>query len=483
MGYTNVTKPIIVSVTKAATFSTDNYLRRMAVVSAGDSTLAVGQYKEVTNASYGEILTKGTELEKKIVSFFSAAGNKSIVVIEVGNGTREAQCLAIKSFLDSEELRVFNILVPDEWYQVKMPPKIYQALIAEQVFKPNDTKQNIPLVLDGIGRNEIQYNHNSNDLEIDELNLTYTLKNGKTELDADVEVTLTTTIDGADEELGKITFCATASDVKSQINFAKTIAGEVITDFPKLLLEWNDISKENIFFLNMPKLEDPAASDNFPYFKGLSALMLVANNCESETFDTAALVCGKTANSIFDISSSTPATALNYKQVDGVNPYEYNSAMKTSLIDTPATFVSNMAGNNVILNGLCADGKAWDYYYYWWLTEYRVHSKVTTLLLNGANNPVSAIKFNQDGIDTISSNIVAVLKEAQEQGVITNFAKSYDQATGTFTDSGSIVAPTYYEYIRDYPDEYAKEVLGGISCYIQIGKFVRQVQWNVSLGA
>lgn len=486
MSYTDVTKPVIVNVSLSASFSVENWLRRMAIISAGETNLAVGEYKLVDSSTYGNFVKKDTEAEKNCASFFAYAGNKAVVLLEAGSASLETQCNAIKSFLISEDCKVFNILVPSSFFYVKAADKTFIVSMASQTLVPTEEAQTANIVFsENIDVSKVTISG----VDATKLNvvlsqnaISYNLLSGQT-LDAAVEATLTYTIDGAATELGKITFNEAGGAATSSISFNKTIAGKTDNSFVKLAAEWSDISKENIFLLPYPQNEDPAASSNWQNFKGLASILPVANNCQTSVFETAAMVLGKTANSIFDISETNPASPLNYKVLSGSTPQEYNSAMKQNLIQAPITFVSSLAGQNVILSGLCADGKPWEWYYYWYLTEFRVYEKITTLLLNGANNPVSAVKFNQDGIDTIHSNIVAVLDECKDLGVITDFAQSYDSATGALSGSGEIVVPDYYEYIAAYPQDYANEVLKGISCYIQIGKFIRQVQWNVTLGS
>lgn len=394
MGYADVLHPMVVNVSKTTSFSVENHLRRMCIVSAGDSKLTIGGFEIVDSTTYTTRVNQNTEAEKKLRTFFSYAGNKPVVLLEVGNTTLEASVNALKGFLDSEKLKTFNVLVPDSWYNVKQPDKVHSATMAE-----------------------------------------------------------TMTVTGTDD-----------------------------SSFVKLLTEYDNIDKENLFFLTVPKTEDPNASKNFEYFKGLKSIHLVSDNTDKDTINSAAVVVGITASNIFDISSSTPASSLNYKQVKSYTPIARSAALKKQLIQNSVTLIDSLASNTVLLNGRQMDGQPWEYYYYWYLTKLEVHSKITLLLLNGSNNPVSAINFDQDGIDTIHANIVSKLEELRNLGVITNFAQSYDNSTGEFTGLGDIVCPNYYEFIVSNPDDYANEILTGISCYIQIGKFIRQVEWNVTLG-
>lgn len=481
MGYADVLHPMIVSVRKSATFSVDNYLRRMLIVSAGGTKLAVGEYKQIDSTTYGEYVTTNSEVEKQCITFFSYAGSKNCVLLEVGTEL-ESGVNTLKGFLTGEELKVFNTLVPSSWYYVKQPDITYTATMMPAVaLKPTADFQVLPLIFGNITEITIEV-PSTLDIDYTDINnIKYKLKNG-TALTATAEAPLKFTVEGT---LYKYTlkFNKEGGNETCYIDFNKTVNGKTDESFLKLLTEYDSIDKENLFFVMLPQLVDPSADTNYEKFKGMKSLHLVSDNSTKTTIDSAAAVVGITASNIFDISTATPASSLNYKQVKSYSPMTRSRSYKNTLIQSAITLIDELAGNSVLLNGRQLDGQPWDYYYYWYLTKFRVDEKITTLLLNGSNNPVAAVGFDQNGIDTIHANIVSTLSELQGLGVITTFAQSYDSGTGEFTGEGDIVCPNYYEYIASNPDDYANEILTGVSCYIQIGKFIRQVQWNVTLGA
>lgn len=481
MGYADVLHPMVVNVSKTASFSIENHLRRMCIVSQGESKLDVGSFKIVDSTTYTTSVNPNTEAEKMLRTFFSYAGNKPVVLLEVGKTTLEASVNKLKGFLDSEELKTFNVLVPDGWYNVVQPDKVYSAIMAETTLKPTSTAQNLNITLTNIEAGQIK-TEGLPDVELDLTKMTYKLKTN-TVLSGTATVTLKYTIGETEEIIGQLKFNKTDGTEKCFLNFTKTVSPTPDTSFVKLLTKYDNIDKENLFFMTLPKTADPNADKNFTYFKGLKSIHLVSDNTDKDTINSAAAVVGITASNIFDISSSTPASSLNYKQVKSYTPIVRSATLKNQLIQSSVTLIDSLASNTVLLNGRQMDGQPWEYYYYWYLTKLEVHSKITLLLLNGSNNPVAAIGFDQDGIDTIHANIVSKLKELQDLGVITSFAQSYDGGTGEFTGLGDIVCPNYYEFIVSNPDDYANEKLTGISCYIQIGKFIRQVEWNVTLGA
>mgnify|MGYP004525355467 CR=1 FL=1 len=481
MGYSDVLHPMIVNVSRTASFAIENHLRRMCIVSQGGTTLVPGEFKEITSTSYSEIVKPGgLEVEKQLRTFFSYAGNKTAVVIEVGEGSLEASINTLKGFLDSEELRVFNILVPTNWFDVKRPD-ILHTVKMNQCLTPKQDPQKLNLELYNVKPKDLKLISQPTSIDVDLINMTYKLKPGST-IDDEIQVELQVSVGDKEFKIGPLKFNPVNGASYTTLGFSTTTPGEVELHFINLLTEYDTIDKENLFFLELPQTEDPQTSANFLHFKGLKSIQLVSNNTEKDTVDSAAVVMGITASTIFDISNSNPASPLNYKVVKSYQPMKRSKDYKNSLIQNAVTLIDTLAGQNVVLNGRQLDGQPWEYYYYWYLTKLEVHSKITTLLLNGANNPTSAVNFDQNGIDTIHANIVSKLTELQSMGVISNFSQSYDQGTGQFDGLNDIVCPNYYEFIVDHPEDYKNEILSGLSCYIQIGKFIRQVQWNVTLG-
>ena len=486
--YTDVTQPVIVNVTKISNFSSDTHLRRMALVSEGNSKVTVGGYQSITSSNMSQYINAGTETELQATSFFSNAGNtKELILVEVGGGTLETKVGFLKNFIEAEEIKCFNYILPKSFYNVSLTQVSVIANMSESTITASDTDK-VLTELQLIGFDSEKYPITvaySTDGQVvyDVYTGTYKLAEGANKDNFPVSATLTDKTKNA--QIGVIKFNHAdqtgAAEATTAINYTSSYSTQDLS-FVKLAQLYNDIMKEVLFFLPSPKTEDPSLSTSDRYYNDLKSVMTVKNNTQLEdTQEVTSAIVGITASNLFDIKLTMPGSSLNYKKV-GITPYNYTKSMKQTLINTPYTFVDTLAGGNVVLNARMRDGKPWEFYYFWYLTNFNVTNKISSLILNGQNNPVSAVRFNQNGIDTIHSNIVAVLNNMVALGVLTTFAQGYDQSTGEFTKEGDIVVPNYYEFIKENPKDYENEILSGISCYLQIGKFVRQVQWNVTLG-
>lgn len=192
-------------------------------------------------------------------------------------------------------------------------------------------------------------------------------------------------------------------------------------------------------------------------------------------------IAGKFASYLFDLGPNNPASPLNFKQLNGFPFNSLESQFKKALIDNNFSFLDELAGVTTLLNGRCGDGKAIDYWYQWDLTQYYVEQALISIILNGVNNPPYAIRYDQNGIDTLQASIEATLTKMVNWNILTQFAGGVDTATGALVNSGHISSIGFYDYIAQNPEDYQNEVYQGFSAYLLIGKYIRQVVFAVTL--
>ncbi len=196
----------------------------------------------------------------------------------------------------------------------------------------------------------------------------------------------------------------------------------------------------------------------------------------------AGAICGIFASSRFDISGDNPASSLNYKTLAGFRFNEVSSSDKSKIINNSDNFVDMVADVPTILNGRMRDSYPLDYWYQWDLTAFYLDRDIKNLLLNGVNNPKYAVRYNQNGIDTLKARVMATLDNCITLGLITDYSQALNQTTGEIEGTGLILATNFAEYVRVNPENYQNEIYGGISFYLRIGRYIRQVVLNVTLG-
>lgn len=126
MTFADVTRPVVINVTKMSVAQVDEYIRRPAVISTGETLLNIGEYKIVDAGTYIDIFRDKdnyttTNLYKRIAGFFSYAENKELLVFEVGefdaaDNNTASQVQTLRSFIANKYKRCYAYLVPDAWY-------------------------------------------------------------------------------------------------------------------------------------------------------------------------------------------------------------------------------------------------------------------------------------------------------------------------------------------------------------------------------
>lgn len=510
-GLTDITTPVIVNVKtiNSLKFSIDNHFRRMALVSAGETKaekqMRAGDYVVLSQSNYIDYLVQGSRTLAHAKSFFQYAGNKELLLIEVGSesevNTISAQCDCLKNFLIQEYVKCFNVIVPDSWFNPQDKQIVHSFQISSQADKvdistlqagqaDNDITIDFLSDFDEVqatieyaeaetdeNKKALQYIKETKKLSLPELkelpDNPATLKLVGTNQSNTATATITITLEKqAVQDAKAVQEVGTYTEIK-----AKDLG------FSKLAQEYNTWDKSNLFFVSAPYPETTSVIEAENYYKGYKSVHIVIDSQTNKQASLVGQIVGKTASSYFDISTDTPASPLNFKSLAGTIVPLMSQPEKQQMIQNSVTFADSVAGQTVIMNGRQMDTKTWEYYYFFYLVEFAIKSKIQLLILNGVNNPTSAVNYNQDGIDTIKANILAVLNEYKDYGVIQQFAQGYDENTATFSGTQNIVSPDFYTYIAENPDDYQNEIIGGFSCYLQIGKFVRQVIFNVTLTA
>lgn len=508
---TDITTPVKVNVTTATSFSIENYLRKNVLVSAGetkDSKLSIGACVVLTDSNYEEYLVEGSRSLIHARSFFSYAGNKSLILLEVGGeNTISEQCAVLKSFINLEEEKAFGFIVPSTWFApkdsaltevfgIQAPQQAYSIknLVPQEtaISEPNTEGKILEVKIDftsDFDRVEarIEYDESETnkdlvfDVESKKLTLpkdkvlptnsaTLTLKGLKDSPTAESSIQITLkVVDLSDEDTNPVMNSTTI-----QTPVAKDLG------FQRLATEFSKEADAVPFHVESPYPETTDVLEAEGYYKNLKSVHIVSNSIENTNLSLVGVVVGKEASSYFDLSSDNPSSPLNFKAISGVTPKTIPLPSKKQLIQNGITFADETAGQVVIMNGRQMDGKPWEYYYNYYHIEFEIKKKLSLLILNGVNNPVSALKYDQDGIDTIKANILSVLESEVALGTLTAYGKSWDSNTNSFVGQSEITSPEFYSYIAANPENYANEIIGGFKMYLQIGKFVKQIEIDVT---
>lgn len=481
--YVNVSRPVNIEATQQVVASIDDYTRRVCFVSNGETSLNVGEYKEVNNSTYKDVATANSELYYKLTSFFSHAGGKSCYIFESGlTATALATKVdALSSFISGEKLKCYLYVLPSAWYEVKIESVTATANMGATTIKASatGTPEKITIALKNFSRAYrpigVAYDK-MGIVSFDPYALTITRHEAALDSDFPVTITLTDTI--ASSEIGKLVVNGNTGTTASTISYSKA-ANVANVALQQLLSSLSADDSSTRFIIGTDAQVSPTADASLIYYQGLSALQILKENLKVSSNRLDGSYAGIFASSKFDFSSSNMARSLNYQKVN-FEPSDYSASEKGTLLNAPVTFASALANTNVILGSRQMDGTTFEVYYQLELVKYGLNNMLTQLIINGQNNANSQLRFNQNGFDTIRANMVSKLNELAAMGVIDEFGQGYDVSTNALQGTGDVTIPTYASYLETNYADYQNEILTGVYFYVRIGRFIKQINFNVN---
>ena len=517
----NVTTPVIINATTTLLIQSDFFLRRVCFVSFGDSTLNVGSTETVDKTSYTDILANTkSELAYRLEQFFAYASNKECFILECGvqavtpladtfqalkdfavSKTETGLTIWYKDVLSKNEATYITKDKLDAWLgeensTVKFVKTEYTRWLKEGEAEHPDKEDNLENLKAYLEVCTTEWQNIYADY-LNETNDEFKKLLTKDSLVLAIQANPATygqypddyaqyLIDNGDESKD---YSEKISMIKKQIDEGTT--RYYIYALPKKLYYYEGTGKLcqsysstdsfTYFAIEVDNDEALDTSSNFKQFSGIKSVIPIYNN-GSTGYSFVGAFLGRFASSILDITESNPASPINYKTVSGFNFNLLTKKKEKELINNSVSFASDLVSNTVILNGRTADSRPFDYWYQWDIIAFNLQESIISLLLQGVNNPSQVIEYNQNGIDTLNATIKSCLNKMIDYGCLTEFAASYNSATQELTGEGYIAAISYPTYVAANPDKYAMEIYDGFSFYLRIGKYIRQVILNTTLG-
>lgn len=517
----DVTNPVIINATTAITRESPTHLRRVLLVSLGWTTMQEGEYREVFKYDFRNYIKPYTEITKKCDAFFSQADNKGLTILELGKqvGTpleanyntllqycetfsqfsinsfyeycytvkwvnkqaEETQDILIAFYNQYQPASPFDRDVYQEWCTINQKdnslvetlkeyfdivlPKNWENAYYDYLAQNNTNFQAI-LTFENLK----EYIVNPEETFFVESNYEIYLEEHGTK---DKDYT---------EKIEGLNTFITNNEFPCYIFLLPDGMGEDTTLGTTLFAKYSQLQNITYFFINYSgtTLNDYKISNVFMQVKNQKAAALFVNNTVGS--DLAALTAGLFASYKFDLSDTNPASPFNYKTIKGIAKQPLTLPVRKQMIQDSVNYIDDVATQLVLMNGRYGDTYPIDYRYQWDLTSFQVAASLKQLILNGVNNPIYVIKYNQDGIDILKSRVKSVLNQMISQGCVTEYAERIESATGELVNIGEVSCIDFRSYIASNPEDYENEVYGGISFYLRIGKYIRQVIMNVTLG-
>jgi hypothetical protein len=127
----------------------------------------------------------------------------------------------------------------------------------------------------------------------------------------------------------------------------------------------------------------------------------------------------------FRPSNTNRVAPMCFKYLYGVTmyPQQNNGPLLKSFKAANTNYVTNGAEGgiafNMIYQGVTLDGH--DYFNWWWCIDWvqiNVNLDLSNAIINGSNNPLSPLYYNQDGITQLETTLVGTMQDALAFGMI-----------------------------------------------------------------
>jgi hypothetical protein len=175
----------------------------------------------------------------------------------------------------------------------------------------------------------------------------------------------------------------------------------------------------------------------------------------------------------------TRIAPMCFKYVYGVTPYplQNNGPLLISMKNNFVNYIQTGAEGGInftnVYQGVTADG--FDYFNWWWTIDWvqlNINQSLSNAVINGANNPLAPLYYNQYGITYLETILAGVMTSGVQFGMVNGpvIQTGYDSATlsqqiqlGTFAASCNVNAVPFLAYSQQNPADYGVGEYDGLS--------------------
>ena len=372
------TEQVIINVTQTIALSPDNFLRRFAIVSDGDTTLASGISQEVFLSTIDTVFNTGTEdykdtyTYKWLISYFGQNNAGSAIVLETTGADVPAAVANLATYITTANKRVYKYSVPNTFYN----EATFATLVGTYT---------------GLALSSSQY------------------------FSSEINTTPLPSVDP---------IFAAFKDKRNYMGF-----------FPSPTI--------------------------------------------TEAVDGA--ITGILASPVYNVSATNLFTQVSNKLCNNITPNDtLPKATYIDLAENNVIWVQTVATQVVVAGGTYLDNTGWEYYYSSDLLQFNMENAVQQALINGANNPLQRIAYDNAGVLTLKSVIEGSVRNLVAAGGATDFGTGLD-VNNVIVGSGEINYIPYAIYRRDNYVNYTEGKYDAYSLAIDITRFILQVTINIQL--
>jgi hypothetical protein len=193
-------------------------------------------------------------------------------------------------------------------------------------------------------------------------------------------------------------------------------------------------------------------------------------------------------------SSANKMVPFAFDFLSGVTPFPTKgnsavlAALKTANINWISTAAQGGLTPNMLLWGVTKDGNDGAYWYSIDWAQIQSSLALAAAVINGSNNAVNPLYYNQQGINTLQDVIVGIMRQAVTYGLANGTVASYSYdpntfsqqlAAGAFKNQIVVNAVPFTVYTTQNPNDYSIGKYAGFTAvYIPQNGF-KQIVFNI----
>ncbi|EKS6335785.1 hypothetical protein OR191_002467 [Enterobacter hormaechei] len=216
-------------------------------------------------------------------------------------------------------------------------------------------------------------------------------------------------------------------------------------------------------------LEDTPDDTNYvtPY-AGIKSIIAMADDTYPVTNAAAAAMWNFVSPSPSEINKVPP---MAFRYLQAVNANKAKASILTTMVKQNINYVDTGAeggiANTMLVKGVTSDGNDMTYWYSVDWVQINVDMMLANAVINGSNNPINPLYYNQDGIDRL---------QQVAQGVF-NTGVSYGLVNG----QTPVNAVPFKTYVKNNPNDYGIGRYAGLSAtYTPMRGFV-EIVFNINV--
>lgn len=469
------TLPVIVNVSSLGVNTPTDFTRVFTIASFGDTNLQAGEVVNITKSTISEAKIKGGSYVNRLVNaYFSNNSQGTVNIIELKESVATphvhtylagdyyvADDNTVKKALQGDKATSESDYKPVNWEQEaywEETQEVKQYKFGDYYIDFTAKKEYIAL---------------KEDAATSLTNLKPSkLTNGNFWKEAESEVTLERAIRILKDFI--VDGGVRSYEIACPSEFYK------FNSFIDLVKSYSGLTDAQYFSIELPAGTDPSIDTTFKLYNAVQSFVpIIPSQIETESANG---IMGIKASTKYDLGENNRLSLLQWKTINGISPLE---KVKTKLLDAynqnGCTWVSDFNKNTVVMGGQCGDGKNWDWHFALDTFIFQLKSQLGTMMLQSANNPQTAIHFNQAGINVIAKKLEAIASQMVSWGVLEEFGADYDLASNTVLETGKWKITDYATYKSNNYAKWQKGIYDGAFVYATIGNFILQIGINLTI--